>query len=94
MSFTAQIKSLLVRRAVSTTELGAIVGIARSNLAATLAGKRDTRGSTLEALATGLDAEWLLVPKEHLMMVRRVLEGRALVLILKRRVRQSYSWKV
>jgi hypothetical protein len=34
------------------------------------------------------------VPKEHLMMVRRVLEGRALVLILKRRVRQSYSWKV
>jgi DNA-binding Xre family transcriptional regulator len=76
MSFTAQIKSLLVRRAVSTTELGEIVGIARSNLAATLAGKRDTRGSTLEALATGLDAEWLLVPKEHLMMVRRVLEGK------------------
>jgi DNA-binding Xre family transcriptional regulator len=59
MSFTAQIKSLLVRRAVSTTELGAIVGIARLNLAATLAGKRDTRGSTLEALATGLDAEWV-----------------------------------
>jgi DNA-binding Xre family transcriptional regulator len=76
MSFTTQIKSLLARRAVSTTELGELVGMSRSNLSATLAGKHDTRGSTLEALATGLDAEWLLVPKEHLLMVRRVLDGK------------------
>nr|WKF61589.1 hypothetical protein HUO10_006120 [Paraburkholderia busanensis] len=76
MSFLPQIKSLLSERAISTTALGELLGIARSNLSATLAGKHDARGSTLEALAAGLEAEWVLVPKEHLAAVTQVLEGK------------------
>lgn len=67
---------MIARRAMSTTELGKLLGIARSNLSATLAGKHEARSSTLEALAAGLEAEWVLVPKEHLPAVRQVLDGK------------------
>nr|WP_091792984.1 helix-turn-helix domain-containing protein [Burkholderia sp. WP9] len=76
MSFMAQIKALLATRAVSAKELAELLGIARSNLSATLAGRHDARGSTLDALAAGLDAEWVLVPKEHMPVVRQVLAGK------------------
>lgn len=76
MSFISQINSLLGRRPISTTELGTLLGIARSNLSATLAEKHDARSSTLEALAAGLEAEWVLVPKEHLAAVKQVLDGK------------------
>jgi hypothetical protein len=76
MSFLTQLKQLRARRNIPTAGLAELVGIARPNLVTTLSGKHDTRGSTLEALASALDAQWVLVPKERLEAVQRVLEGR------------------
>ena len=76
MSFVDQVRALLSRRGMSVTELSALTGIARPNLSATLAGKHDARSNTLDALAAGLDAQWVLVPKEHLVAVRQVLAGK------------------
>jgi transcriptional regulator with XRE-family HTH domain len=75
MSFHSQIKQLIVSRGALPARLAEVVGMARPNLVTTLSGKRDTRGSTLEAVADALDAEWVLVPKERLEAVRRTLEG-------------------
>jgi transcriptional regulator with XRE-family HTH domain len=76
MSFLTQINSLLVKRAVSVEDLSVLLGIARASLRATLAGKHEPRSSTLHALAAGLDAEWMLVPREHLLEVHQVLKGK------------------
>jgi transcriptional regulator with XRE-family HTH domain len=76
MSFVDQIRALLSRRGMSLTELGELTGIARPNLSATLAGRHDARSNTLDALAAGLDAQWVLVPKEQLAAVRQVLAGK------------------
>jgi DNA-binding Xre family transcriptional regulator len=76
MSFLTQLRELVAQRGTTPTRLADVVGIARPNLATTLAGKHDTRGSTLEAIAGALDAQWVLVPKEHLAAVQQVLEGR------------------
>ena len=75
MSFLTQLKQLLAQRAATATRLADLVGMARPNLVTTLSGKHDTRGSTLEALAGALDAQWVLVPKERLVAVQRILEG-------------------
>lgn len=45
-------------------------------LVETLAGKRDIASSTLDKLAMELNSEWVLVPKENLTTVRRLLEGK------------------
>jgi transcriptional regulator with XRE-family HTH domain len=76
MSFTEQVRALLSRRGMSVTELSGLTGIARPNLSATLAARHDARSHTLDALAAGLDAQWVLVPKEHLAAVRQVLAGK------------------
>lgn len=76
MSYIDQIRALLSRRGMSVTELGELTGIARPNLSATLAGRHDPRSNTMDALAAGLDAQWVLVPKEHLAAVRQVLAGK------------------
>jgi len=75
MSFLIQLKRLLEQRGATAAGLAQLVGIARPNLVTTLSGKHDTRGSTLEALASALDAQWVLVPKEHLAAVHQILEG-------------------
>ena len=61
---------------MSVTELGDLIGIARPNVSATLAGRHDARSNTLDALAAGLNAQWVLVPNEHLAAVRQVLAGK------------------
>ena len=76
MSFLSQLKQLVAQRGTPTARLAELVGIARPNLVTTLSGKHDTRGSTLEAIAGALDAQWVLVPNEHLAAVRQVLDGR------------------
>jgi len=76
MPYISQLKKPIAQRSISTLHLAELVGMARSNLSATLAGKHDARGVTLNALAAALDAEWVLVPKEHLLAVRRVLDGK------------------
>ena len=76
MSFISQLKELLARRGIAPSRLAELIGMARPNLVTTLAGKHDARGATLDALAAALNAEWVLVPKEHLAAVRRILEGK------------------
>lgn len=78
MSFTSQLRALLSRRDVTLTALAPRIGMARSNLTAALSGRYDTRASTLEAVAFALDAQWILVPREHVENVQRVLEGKSL----------------
>ncbi|CAB3746350.1 helix-turn-helix domain-containing protein [Paraburkholderia humisilvae] len=76
MSFLSQIKQLIAQRETPSARLAELVGIARPNLVTTLSGKHDTRGSTLDAIAGALNAQWVLVPNEHLAAVERVLAGR------------------
>ncbi|MGI4815155.1 MAG: helix-turn-helix domain-containing protein [Janthinobacterium lividum] len=76
MPFIPQLLSLIASRKLPVAALAELVGMARPNLSATLTGKYDSRGSTLSALAAALDAEWVLVPKEHLPAVRQLLEGK------------------
>jgi transcriptional regulator with XRE-family HTH domain len=75
MSYLNQLKQLIDRRGVTLARLAELVGMARPNLVTALSGKHDTRGSTLEAVADALNAEWVLVPKEQIAAVRRTLEG-------------------
>jgi hypothetical protein len=76
MSFLSQLKQRIAQRHTPAARLAALVGMARPNLVTTLSGKHDTRGSTLEAIASALDAAWVLIPKEHLATVQQILEGR------------------
>ncbi|MCA3182907.1 MULTISPECIES: helix-turn-helix transcriptional regulator [unclassified Cupriavidus] len=78
MSFLPlQLRSLRKHRGLSLTDIGRTIGMASSNLSVALSGKQDVRASTLDAIATALDAEWVLVPKEHLAEVRQTLAGKA-----------------
>lgn len=76
MSFIDQLNRLRRLRDTPVARLAELVGMARPNLVTTLTGKHDSRGSTLDALASALEAQWVLVPKEHLLEVQRILEGR------------------
>lgn len=76
MSFIAQVRALRARRALATARLVELLGMARPNLVRVLGGKHDVRASTLEGLAAALDAEWVLVPKEQLEAVQRILTGK------------------
>lgn len=76
MALTTQLKSLLQRRKLRVNDLARLLGLAPSNLSATLNGTSDTRSSTLEAVAAALDAEWVLVPREHLPEVRQLVAGK------------------
>ncbi|RDK11407.1 transcriptional regulator [Cupriavidus lacunae] len=63
-------------RGKTLTDIGRVLGMATQNLSAILLGKKDSRASTLEALAAALDAQWVLVPNERVQEVRQVLEGK------------------
>jgi hypothetical protein len=43
-----------------------------------LASGRDMRASTLDALASALDAQWVLVPKHLVPEVERLLSGKGI----------------
>ncbi|WP_423198651.1 MULTISPECIES: helix-turn-helix domain-containing protein [unclassified Cupriavidus] len=75
-SFLAQLRGLRDRRAISLTTLAQLVGMAPPNLSTALSGRTDVRASTLDALASALDAEWVLVPRNQVPAVRRLLEGK------------------
>ncbi|PLP99699.1 transcriptional regulator [Cupriavidus pauculus] len=72
-----QLRSLRTLRQLSLAAIGRTIGMASSNLSVALSGKQDVRASTLNAIAAALDAEWVLVPKEHLAEVRQTLAGKA-----------------
>ncbi|RDV00837.1 helix-turn-helix domain-containing protein [Trinickia dinghuensis] len=77
MHFTDQLVTLRARRRMSLATIGSIVGMAVPNLSAVLRGRGDTKGSTLDSIASALGAEWVLVPKEHREEVRRIVDGAA-----------------
>ncbi|SMR84687.1 DNA-binding transcriptional regulator, XRE family [Cupriavidus plantarum] len=76
MSLLSQLQAMRQQRNLTITELGRVVGMAAQNLSAILHGKKDSRASTFEALAAAMDAEWVMVPRERLLEVRQVLEGK------------------
>ncbi|CAJ95850.1 transcriptional regulator [Cupriavidus sp. SK-4] len=76
MSLVSQCRDMREARGKTLTEIGRVLGMASQNLSAILLGKKDSRASTLEALAAALDAEWVLVPNERAQEVRQVLEGK------------------
>ncbi|MGO4282485.1 helix-turn-helix domain-containing protein [Cupriavidus sp. RAF20_2] len=76
-SFAAQLGQFRKARGLSLGAVGRLIGMAAPNLSVALSGKQDVRGSTLEAIATALDAEWVLVPREHLAEVQRTVSGKA-----------------
>ena len=75
------VEQLRIRRAYlqRTQEyLSEITGINRPRVAAVLSpnSKIDARVSTIDALAAGLDAEWVLVPRHLIPEVNRLLQGK------------------
>lgn len=58
--------------------LADLTSLSRPYLSAILSmnSQKDVRASTLEALASGLDAEWALIPKHMMPEVRRLLSGK------------------
>jgi hypothetical protein len=78
MSLLDQVRALMALRAIPLRELSDLLGFSTAHLRATLAGKHDFGGSTLDALAAGLDAEWVLVPRERLLEVRQTMKGKGL----------------
>ncbi|MBX3219739.1 MAG: helix-turn-helix domain-containing protein [Labilithrix sp.] len=76
MGFYEQLQGLRRQRRVKLADAARVIGMAASNLATAIQGKHDVRASTLEAIAAALDADWVLVPREHRLAVQRLLEGK------------------
>jgi len=76
MSLVSQISAMRRYRQLKLSGLAQLLGMDVSNLSTVLRGKKDSRASTLEALASAMNSEWLLVPRERLAEVRQVLEGK------------------
>lgn len=72
-----QLRALRKRRGFTLEDIGRVIGMAASNLSIALSGKQDVRASTLNAIAAALDADWVLVPREHMDEVRQLLTGKA-----------------
>jgi len=75
-SFTSQLQALRRQRKMPLAAVARLIGMAASNLTTALKGRNDVRASTLDAVAAALDAEWVLVPREHLAPVQRLLAGK------------------
>ncbi|MGO4156327.1 helix-turn-helix domain-containing protein [Cupriavidus basilensis] len=75
-SFYDQLQARRATRKSSLGEVARLIGMAPSNLTTALSGRSDVRASTLEAVGAALDAEWVLVPREHLLAVKRLVEGK------------------
>lgn len=76
MTLLSQSQAMRRQRKITIADLSRVVGMAAQNLSAILQGKKDSRASTFESLAAAMEAEWVLVPKERLMEVRQILEGK------------------
>jgi hypothetical protein len=78
MGFKSQINARrkLLNRTIP--EIAEYVAIQPPNLYRMLASDRDMRGSTLDALAAALDAQWMLIPKHLVPEVERLLSGKTI----------------
>lgn len=75
MAFLEQLSARRKALKRPVREVAAYVAMDSANVYRLLAGNRDVRASTLDALAAALDAKWVLVPKHLLPEIERVLLG-------------------
>jgi hypothetical protein len=78
MSFVSQLNARRKSLKRKIPEIAEYIAVQPSNLYRMLASGRDMRGSTLDALAAALDAQWMLVPKHLIPEVERLLSGKAI----------------
>jgi DNA-binding Xre family transcriptional regulator len=76
MDFIAQVNHRRRQVKRNVIELSKILGIEISNLYRTLKNAPDVRSSTLDGLASALDAKWVLVPKHLVPEVERLMSGK------------------
>jgi hypothetical protein len=74
-AFVTQIKELLFQRGLPSEALVERAGKAALDYQHGLKEGGEVQSSSLRALADALNAEWLLVPTEHLRDVRRMLDA-------------------
>lgn len=75
MKFFDQIRARRIALNKAPADIAQDIGMQLSNLYRLLSGRYDTRASTLDALATTLNAEWVLVPKNLRPDVDRLISG-------------------
>ena len=76
MRFSDQLSRRRDQLKRTNASLAALTGYAASHLSAIFRGKKDSQGSTLEALANAVDAQWVLVPNHLMPEVERLLSGK------------------
>jgi hypothetical protein len=74
-SFVVQLNDLLFQRGLSFEALIERAGKDATACRESLTNASNLPSSTLHALANALNAEWLLIPTEHLRAVRRMLDN-------------------
>ncbi|KAK43916.1 MULTISPECIES: hypothetical protein [Burkholderiaceae] len=74
MSFLTQFESLMLQRGVALETLAERMSMSMPALSSALVGTDSEANSTLSALAAAMEAEWILVPKEHVRELQRLLE--------------------
>ncbi|WP_321795265.1 transcriptional regulator [Caballeronia sp. J97] len=74
MSFLTQFESLMLQRGVTLEALADRMSMSVPVMSSALVGMDSDASSALAALATAMEAEWILVPKEHVRELRRLLE--------------------
>jgi hypothetical protein len=77
MSFIHQLNARRKSLKRTIPEIAGYIAMQPSNLYRVFAAERDMRGSTLDALAAALDAQWMLVPKHVVPQVERLLSGKS-----------------
>ncbi|WP_060817732.1 hypothetical protein [Caballeronia sordidicola] len=75
LPFFKQVDALIFQRGIIVEDLAKRADMTPDQLKETLRSEHDVAISTLNSLAAALDSEWVLVPREHLTAVRRLLDG-------------------
>jgi transcriptional regulator with XRE-family HTH domain len=73
MSHVDQLRHLRYDRRMSIGDLAGLSSMDASTVSDVLEGRYDALESTLEALAAGLNAKWVLVPTDLLPPIRKIL---------------------
>jgi transcriptional regulator with XRE-family HTH domain len=73
MSHVDQLRHLRYDRRMSIGDLAGLSSMDASTVSDVLEGRYDALESTLEALAAGLNAKWVLVPTDLLPSIRKIL---------------------
>ena len=76
MDFLLQISQRMRDLRRMQRDIAVLIGMKPSHLSKILTKKPDVRASTLSALASAVDADWVLVPKHLQPDVQRLLSGK------------------